>query len=415
VKLLSAVLPGEFDTPPSWKATVKEKVPAVLGVPLTRPSAKRLTPGGMVPEASAQTPFPHAELSSSLARYGMFTPPSGRRTVSISHVQPETPARHRSRSAVRAADMRSFYAASGPGVKVETGLVGRAAVRCNIPALPEDIMAETRIAREDLDPVLRAHRGNQDLERAFAEARDPRQLLSVLGRYIQFNSAFGAGLANLAGEIAARQGLFRDRDEPLRIVADRAAEVASDFFFAAIDEFDDRATPWRDTHRTLGQATLKGFGAFFGYTPEQLNDIVRINAVTEAALSRVWEGYGVGTRLDDARLFGGMGFHTGSEILADQEFVIIDRTLRRDRADLVRALEGMKVEALGQKHNAYYWIRIHTGVEAEHFDAALKGVNNALRYYAGDADPATVKGWILDGFTRFAGVQGEFMAGLGEA
>ena len=98
-----------------------------------------------------------------------------------------------------------------------------------------------------------------------------------------------------------------------------------------------------------------------------------------------------------------------------QEFVIIDRTLRRDRPDLVGALEAMKVEILGQKHNAYYWIRIHTGVEAEHFDAALKGVNNALRYYAGNADPATVKGWILDGFTRFAGVQGEFMAGLGEA
>jgi len=276
-------------------------------------------------------------------------------------------------------------------------------------------MAETRIARADLEPVLAAHHGNQDLERAFVEAKEPPHLLSVLGRYIQFNSAFGAGLANLAGEIAARQGLFRDAQEPLRITADRAAEVASDFFFAAVDEFDDRATPWRDTHRTLGQATLKGTGAFFGYTPEQLNDVVRVNAATEAAMSRVWEGYGVGTRLEDPRLFSAMGFHTGSEILADQEFVIIDRTLRRDRPDLVRSLEAMKVEILGQKHNAYYWIRIHTGVEAEHFDAALKGVNNALRYYAGDAQPVAVKAWILDGFSRFADVQAEFMASLGEA
>jgi hypothetical protein len=275
-------------------------------------------------------------------------------------------------------------------------------------------MTETRIERADLEPVLARHHGNQDLERAFVEAKEPKHLLSVLGRYIQFNSAFGAGLANLAGEIAARQGLFRDAQEPLRIAADRAAEVASDFFFAAVDEFDDRATPWRDTHRTLGQATLKGMGSFFGYTPEQLNDVVRINAATSAALPRVWDGYGVGTRLEDPRLFGAMGFHTGSEILADQEFVIIDRTLRRDRADLVRALEAMKVEILGQKHNAYYWIRIHTGVEAEHFDAALKGVNNALRYYSGDADPAVVKGWILDGFSRFADVQADFMAGLGE-
>ena len=43
----------------------------------------------------------------------------------------------------------------------------------------------------------------------------------------------------------------------------------------------------------------------------------------------------------------------------------------------------MKVELLGERHNAYYWIRIHTGVEAEHFDAALKGVNNALALLRG--------------------------------
>jgi hypothetical protein len=53
----------------------------------------------------------------------------------------------------------------------------------------------------------------------------------------------------------------------------------------------------------------------------------------------------------------------------------------------VSALEKMKVPLLGERHNAYYWIRIHTGVEAEHFDAALKGVNNALRFYAGGTRP----------------------------
>jgi hypothetical protein len=72
-----------------------------------------------------------------------------------------------------------------------------------------------------------------------------------------------------------------------------------------------------------------------------------------------------------------MGFHVGSEILADQEFTIIDAVLKAERPEMVRALEAMKVEVLGANHNAYYWIRIHTGVEAEHFDAALKGVNNA--------------------------------------
>ena len=52
--------------------------------------------------------------------------------------------------------------------------------------------------------------------------------------------------------------------------------------------------------------------------------------------------------------------------------------------------------------------------QAEHFDAALKGVNRALRYYAGRYDLAQVKTWMLGGFARFARVQAGFMAALGE-
>jgi hypothetical protein len=270
------------------------------------------------------------------------------------------------------------------------------------------------ITRQDLEPVLAAHRGTEALRQAVEGAASPGALLSVVGRYVQFNSAFGPGLANLAGEIAARQGLFRDRDEPLRLVADRAAEVASDFFYAAVDEFDDRLTPWRDTHRTLAQATLKAMGAYFGYTPQQLNDVIRINPTTEASVARVFTGYGIGAALDEARLFHAMGFHTGSEVLADAEFNVLDQGLRKGRREMVEALQKTRVAVAGQEHDAYYWVRIHTSVEADHFDAALKGVNNAARFYAGAEDPAAVKGWVLAGFREFADVQGAFMAGLGE-
>jgi hypothetical protein len=260
---------------------------------------------------------------------------------------------------------------------------------------------------------LATHRGDEALGAAVRAAADPPALLSVLGRYIQFNSAFGAGVANLAGEIAARQGLFRDGDEPVRILSDRAAEVAADFFLAAIDEFDDRATPWRDTHRTLAQATLKAAGAFFGYAPARLNDVVRINPATERARERVWEGYGIGARLDEPALFRAMGFHAGSEVLADREFTVLDETLRATRPELVRALESSRVEILHFRHSAYYWIHIHTSVEADHFDAALAGVNKALRFYAGDAGPASAKAWVLEGFSRFSELQAEFMSDLG--
>jgi hypothetical protein len=270
------------------------------------------------------------------------------------------------------------------------------------------------LARNDLEPMLAAHRGTDALQQAIGGASSPGALLSVVGRYIQFNSAFGPGLANLAGEIAARQGLFRDPDEPLRLVADRAAEVASDFFYAAVDEFDDRLTPWRDTHRTLAQATLKAMGAHFGYTPHQLNDVIRINTGTEASVVRVHDGYGIGAALDDARLFRAMGFHTGSEVLADAEFNVLDQGLRKGHPALVAALQTARIAIGGHEHDAWYWVRIHTSVEADHFDAALAGVNNAGRYYAGGADPTVVKGWVLEGFREFAEVQGAFMDALGE-
>ena len=271
-----------------------------------------------------------------------------------------------------------------------------------------------QITRDDLAPVLSGHKGTELLRAAVDEAATPPRLLSVFARYIQFNSAFGPGLANLAGEIAARQGLFRDAEEPVRILADRAAEVAADFFYAAVDEFDDRATPWRDTHRTLAQATLKAAAIHLGYVPEDLDRLVVVGEATRESLRLVWEGYGVGAKVDDRRLFRGMGFHTGSEVLADQEFVVLDRALKARHPEVVAGLQRTKVPLLGEQHDAYYWIRIHTGVEAEHFDAALAGVNKALRYYAGRDPLPAVKSWILEGISSFASVQAAFMARLGE-
>jgi hypothetical protein len=276
-------------------------------------------------------------------------------------------------------------------------------------------MTSASITREDLDGVLRTHRGDAALQAALDTTAEPERLLQVLGRYVQFNSAFGPGVANLAGEIGARQGLFQDPDEPVQVVADRAAHVASDFFYAAVDEFDDRLTPWRDTHRTLAQATLKGLGQHLGYDADRMNRLLAVDAPARASMEAVSSGYGLGAALGEGELFRAMGFHTGSEILADREFTMIDAHLRAHHPAVVAALEPMTVEILGERHNAYYWIRIHTGVEVEHFDAALKGANNALRFYAGETDKAALKAWVLEGFGGFARVQADFMQGLGRA
>jgi hypothetical protein len=270
------------------------------------------------------------------------------------------------------------------------------------------------LERRDLEPIMAQHEWTKVLAAVLNGITSNEELLRFLARYIQFNSPFGGGVANLAGEIAVKQDLFRDLNEPLAITADRSVEVASRIFFAAIDEFDDRATIQMDTHRTLAQATLKGAGQFFGYGPSALNSVVSINKVTLDAISKVRNGYGVSQAVNECILFRALGFHMGSEILADEEFRLLDGFLRKQYPELVDYLKQSKVEINGVQHVTYYWIRIHTSVEADHFAAAAVGANMALRYYAGQESQEQVKRWILEGFAEFATVQTEFMKGLTE-
>jgi hypothetical protein len=266
--------------------------------------------------------------------------------------------------------------------------------------------------KSDLEPILATHPGNRALAQALEKIGGGEQLLRALGRYIQFNSVFGGGVANLAGEIAVRQDLFRDPEEVVQILADRSVEVAADIFFAAVDEFDDRATNQRDTHRTLAQATLKAVGRYFGHEAAGLDPLVRPNESTRTAMREVRGGYGISQPVDEKKLFQAIGFHMGSEILADEEFQVIDRFLHARHPDLVAHLESTEVTINGVSHRAYFWIKIHTSVEADHFAFAVKGANQGLRYYAGPESAAKAKGWIIDGFREFAAVQAAFMAGL---
>lgn len=281
-------------------------------------------------------------------------------------------------------------------------------------SIREDFAANTRqtIDRSDLEQVLALHSGNSIFKQALERIRTGADLLGTLSWYIYFNSIFGSGVANLAGEIGARQNLFRDPDESLEIASDRSVEVAARFFFAAIDEFGGAAH--RSTHRTLAQATLKGSGSFLGYEIAALNQIVEPNVRTLTAIDKVQDGYAINQHVDEQKLFRAIGFHMGSEVLADEEFNILDSFLRAEHADLVEHLKRARVSINGVEVAAYHWIQIHTTVEADHFDAAMLGANLALRYYAGAESQARIKEWILDGFREFAAIQTDFMNGLME-
>jgi hypothetical protein len=268
------------------------------------------------------------------------------------------------------------------------------------------------IESADLTAILAAHCGNREFAECLQRITRAEELMSVLGNYIHFNSIFGSGVANLAGEIGARRDLFRDPDDAVEITADRSVEVAAEIFYAAIDEFGSRHTSHRSTHRSLAQATLKAAADFLGYGPTQLNELARPCDGTLWAVRKVSDGYGLNQKLDVQKIFRAIGFHMGSEVLADEEFNILDRYLREQQPDLVAHLKSTKVQIGGTDQPAYHWIQIHTSVEADHFDAALIGAQRALEFYAGTETRAHVKSWIIEGFKEFTAMQEEFIGSL---
>lgn len=275
----------------------------------------------------------------------------------------------------------------------------------------DSVTATEAIEKTDLLRVLGGYKGTCAFEQALYATRS-KSLLSPLANYIQFNSVFGSGVANLAGEIGVRQHLFRDRCEEVDVFADRSVEVAAKIFYAAIGEFGDVCTARRSTHRTLSQATLRGAADFFSFPPELLKTIARPNRITTNAIATVCEGYGLNQTLSDRQIFQGIGFHLASETLADEEFVALDRILRSAYPELVANLEQAQLRVNGSLCSGYLWIRLHTTVEAEHSASALDGANLALRYYAGAESRVCVREWILEGAQHFAAIQSEFMEGL---
>lgn len=251
---------------------------------------------------------------------------------------------------------------------------------------------------------------------------DPLRRVSFLGRYTSWNGYFGSGVATLAGKLGRCRGLFLDPEQPVRALADRSVYVASFFFDAARDEFDDRDTVHRDTHRCLAQSTLKGM-IDHATQAGLLSDTAAINTALQEPdwllrmNTRVAFGYGAARPDDLATVFGCIGYHLGSELLADQEFSTIDATLRAEAPELTEYLKAARVNIAGQEHAAYQWIAIHSGhgggAEADHFEWATQGARLAFRF----VEPSKhdeLKQHLHRGFIEFAQDHLEFFTRVNE-
>ncbi len=237
--------------------------------------------------------------------------------------------------------------------------------------------------------------------------------LKFFTRYASWNGFFGAGVASLSARIARSRRLFMDAAEPFGPAADRSVLVASYFFDAARDEFDDRTTPHRDSHRCLAQAMLLGLyklslansdDATLSH-PMHLSKRLAEPDWLYDLNDRVAAGYGTHGGQTRKDIFGSIGYHLGSEVLADEEFTIIDTELHTALPELAKGLEDLEVEVGGEKHKAYHWVAVHSGhgggAEADHFDWAVEGLNRALSFTPASEREEMVQA-TLSGFDRFA-------------
>ena len=222
-----------------------------------------------------------------------------------------------------------------------------------------------------------------------ADKEGPLGLLRFFARYTSWNGFFGSGVASLAGKIGRSRAVFVDPTAAVTLLGDRSVFVASFFFDAARDEFDDRDTVHRDTHRCLAQATLSGILQFAnkkGYAADtgEINKFLREPKWLHSLNRKVAEGYGNGS--DDTResIMAAIGYHLGSEILADREFSLIDEYMRREQKALAAFMKKAKIKIADQDHIAYQWLQIHSGhggaAEADHFDWATQGAKLAFGF-----------------------------------
>lgn len=258
-------------------------------------------------------------------------------------------------------------------------------------------MITKELLQESADFVAADARVLARLERCNTDEK----LMRFLIQYASWNGVFANGVVALTSLIGGRKAMFLEASQPLQ-VADRSNLVASYIFDAARDEYDDGTAAGHDPHRSLAQAMLIAVAKELNqeallheHDPEWLDDL-------NSAVADGYEGDRYLGRAEEHHVFRGIGYHLGSEVLADREFSIIDTYLRTHHNDLVQKLMRTKVEVGGETHRAYAWIGIHSGhgggVEEQHFEAALTGVNLALKY---NVKGAGAEGFVIDGFQNF--------------
>lgn len=237
------------------------------------------------------------------------------------------------------------------------------------------------------------------------------ELLRFFAYYASWNGYFANGVSSLTSLIGNSKDLFREAGFP-RAVSDRSNYIASFFFDAARDEYDDHINPVRDSHRCMAQASLICMKDHLGVSNALLDEDepASLKAVNEGVLAG-YTGLACAGKAAPAQAFFAMGYHLGSELLADREFSLIDEYLRREHDPLVQHLMRSTVALAGGMHRCYAWVGVHSGhgggVEADHFDRAAEGARNGLRFLSVGTTTEALEA-LVQGFRSFDIDHGRF-------
>jgi hypothetical protein len=238
-------------------------------------------------------------------------------------------------------------------------------------------------------------------------AESPEGLYYFMQRYAHFNAPAGSLVARLASSIGLSRELFKETGIPVADQADRGLDIAAKVLAATIDEHADGGA--KVTHRRLAQALMNAIGEYANMSNLERNQVAQTPDWLEQIVADLVAGY-QGKIADLQALVTAVGFHIGSELLADREYCLIDKVVRHNNrgVDFDAYLQGKQVEICGKRLSPWYWIVVHgkhnsSGVEAEHCQMALDALNLMAEYRP--ESRATILEWASKGFVDFAELQ----------
>lgn len=244
---------------------------------------------------------------------------------------------------------------------------------------------------------------------------NPVRLYYFMQRYAYFNSFAGSLVARLASSIGLSYKMFQTEGVHVIDQADRGLEIAAKVLLATIDEHAD-AGAQNVPHRTLAQATLQAVGEYAQLNETELNKITNTPDWMKTVVTNLIGSY-QGEINNIEALVTAIGFHLGSELLADQEYSLIDKVVRHTHRGVGfdAWLKGKQVTIAGKRLSPWYWIVVHgkhnaSGVEAEHFQFALDALN-LLAQNRPESNETILK-WASKGFLDFATLQQQLFVSM---